>query len=151
MTDDSLEAIFAQPLSLARQVRAQKLRQRGPKIYRLHAPEVECIAKDKPHRPYEFGVKVLIATPLQRCRGGEFDVHVAALPGNRYDGHRLVKEIPAISQQIGVSLRGACMDAGYRGLNASKLAGLRVYTAGQKHGVTDAIERALRRRSAGDR
>jgi hypothetical protein len=28
----------------------------------LHAPEVECIGKGKAHRPYEFGVKVSVAT-----------------------------------------------------------------------------------------
>jgi IS5 family transposase len=27
-------------------------------VYSLHAPEVECIGKGKPHKPYEFGVKV---------------------------------------------------------------------------------------------
>jgi hypothetical protein len=32
--------------------------------YSPHAPEVECIAKDKAHRPYEFGVKVSVATDL---------------------------------------------------------------------------------------
>ena len=31
---------------------------RGPKVYSLHAPEVECIGKGKAHRRYEFGVKV---------------------------------------------------------------------------------------------
>jgi IS5 family transposase len=31
------------------------------KLYSLHAPEVECIAKGKAHRPYEFGVKVSLA------------------------------------------------------------------------------------------
>ena len=146
--DDSLRAIFAQPLWLARQVSAQKPRQRGRKIHSLHAPEVECIGKGKPHRPYEFGVKVSVATPLQRCRGGQFVAHVAALPGNPYDGHTLAKVIPAITAQIGGSLQGAFLDAGYRGHNAPKLPGLRVYTAGQKRGVTDAIKRALRRRPA---
>ena len=56
--DPRLRAIFAWPLSLARRVREQRPRQRGPKIYSLHAPEVECIGKGKPHKPYEFGVKV---------------------------------------------------------------------------------------------
>ncbi len=28
----------------------------------LHAPEVDCISKDKAKTPYEFGVKVSIAT-----------------------------------------------------------------------------------------
>ena len=57
-------------------------RQRGRKIYSLHAPEVECIGKGKAHRPYEFGVKVSVATTLQRSRGGQFVAHIATLPGN---------------------------------------------------------------------
>jgi hypothetical protein len=27
------------------------------------------------------------ATPLRRCKGGQFIAHVAAMPGNPYDGH----------------------------------------------------------------
>jgi hypothetical protein len=34
----------------------------------MHAPEVECIGKGKAHRPYEFGVKVSLATTLHRMR-----------------------------------------------------------------------------------
>jgi IS5 family transposase len=63
-------------------VREQRQRQRGHKIYSLHAPDVECIGKGKPHRPYEFGLKVSIATPLHRCRSGQFVAHATALPGN---------------------------------------------------------------------
>jgi transposase, IS5 family len=48
--------VFAPVLSLARRVRDQQARQRGRKVYSLHAPEVECIGKGKAHRPYEFGV-----------------------------------------------------------------------------------------------
>ena len=55
-------------LSRARRVRDQKQRQRGPKVYSLHAPEVECIGKGKAHRPYEFGVKVSVATTLSTPR-----------------------------------------------------------------------------------
>src|SRR5712671_1325140 len=43
--DPGLEAAFAHLLSLARRVRAQERGQRGPKIYSLHAPVVECIGK----------------------------------------------------------------------------------------------------------
>jgi IS5 family transposase len=32
------------------------------KLYSLHAPEVECIVKGKVRQPYEFGVKVSVAT-----------------------------------------------------------------------------------------
>ncbi|AOJ58531.1 hypothetical protein AQ477_18035 (plasmid) [Burkholderia thailandensis] len=31
------------------------------KLYALHAPEVECLAKGKARKPYEFGVKVSIS------------------------------------------------------------------------------------------
>lgn len=63
-----LMQVFALPLSLARRVRDQRQRERGKKVYSLHAPEVECIGKGKAHKPYEFGVKVSVATPLQRPR-----------------------------------------------------------------------------------
>jgi hypothetical protein len=80
--DSGLEAAFAQLLMLARRVREQKQRQRGSKVYSLHAPEVECIGKGKAHRPYEFGVKVSVATTISHARGGQFVTHVQALPGN---------------------------------------------------------------------
>ena len=92
------------PLMLARRVREQRQNQRGPKVYSLHAPEVECIGKGKAHRPYEFGVKVSIATTLHHSKGGQFIAHAKALPGNPYDGHTLEAVIPEIEAQIGVSL-----------------------------------------------
>jgi IS5 family transposase len=46
-----LETRFARPIALARRVRDQERGQRGPKVYSLHAPEVECIGKGKPHKP----------------------------------------------------------------------------------------------------
>src|SRR5438034_6757782 len=63
-------------LALARRVLDQKQHQRGPKVYSLHAPEVECIGKGKAHRPYEFGVKVSVATRLSQAKGGQFVTHV---------------------------------------------------------------------------
>jgi IS5 family transposase len=94
--DDGLEAGFAHLLSLSRRVRAQERGQRGPKVYSLHAPEVECIGKGKAHKPYEFGVKVSVATTLKHSKGGQFVAHVQALPGNPYDGHTLAEVIPGI-------------------------------------------------------
>ncbi len=146
--DAGLHEIFAPPLSLARRVREQRQRQRGPKVYSLHAPEVECIGKGKAHRPYEFGVKVSFATPLRRCKGGQFVAHVAALPGNPYDGHTLATVIPAIEQQIGASLRRIIADKGYRGHTAPPGPRRSVYISGQKRGVTAVIRRELRRRAA---
>jgi transposase, IS5 family len=143
-----LTAAFAAKLSLAARVHAQQPKQRGQKVFSLHAPEVECIGKGKAHKPYEFGAKVSVATPIHRCKGGQFVAHVAALPGNPYDGHTLAKVVPEITRQIGVSLQRVIADAGYRGHNAPKGQGLSVFTSGQKRGVNDKIKRELRRRSA---
>jgi transposase, IS5 family len=143
-----LMQVFALPLSLARRVRDQRQRERGKKVYSLHAPEVECIGKGKAHKPYEFGVKVSVATPLQRSRGGQFVAHVKALPGNPYDGHTLATIIPAIEDTIGVSLGKIVADAGYRGHNAPKGKMFKVHVAGYKRGLTKAVKRALRRRAA---
>ena len=52
---------FADLLALAVRVRVQDHRQRGPKVYALHAPEVECIGKDKARTPYEFGCEEIEA------------------------------------------------------------------------------------------
>jgi transposase, IS5 family len=144
----ALEDLFARPLALARRVRDQRQRERGRKVYSLHAPEVECIGKGKAHKPYEFGVKVSVATPLNRCKGGQFVAHVQALPGNPYDGHTLAMVIPDLERTIGAELERVVTDAGYKGHHAPQERHFRVYVAGQKRGLTVAIKRAFRRRAA---
>ena len=146
--DARLESAFAHPLMLARRVREQRQHQRGRKIYSLHAPEVECIGKGKAHRPYEFGVKVSIATTLNRSKGGQFIAHVKALPGNPYDGHTLANVIPEIEAQTGAKLARIVADRGYRGHNAPPDHEFKVYISGQKRRITETIKRELRRRSA---
>jgi IS5 family transposase len=143
-----LEDIFAQSLSLSRRVLAQGQRQRGPKVYSLHAPEVECIGKGKARRPYGFGVKVSVATTVHRSKGGQFVTHIAALPGNPYDGHTLATVIPAMEDMIGNTVERLLADAGYRGHNAPADYKFRVYTSGQKRRLTPQIKRELRRRAA---
>jgi transposase, IS5 family len=146
--DPRLEAAFAHLLSLARRVRAQERGQRGPKVYSLHAPEVECIGKGKPHKPYEFGVKVSVATPLKHSKGGQYVVHAQALPGSPYDGHTLATVIPAIEQLVGNTIERLHADAGYRGHNAPPEYKFKVYTSRQKRRVTPAIKREMKRRAA---
>jgi IS5 family transposase len=146
--NDALEVKFAKLLSLAHRVREQQPRQRGPKVYSLHAPEVECIGKGKAHRPYEFGVKVSVATTLKHCKGGQFVTHVKALPGNPYDGHTLATVIPDMEALVGSTIARILADKGYRGHNAPPDYKFRVFISGQKRGVTPGIKRELRRRSA---
>ena len=146
--DHGLEGSFALLLSLARRVREQVRGQRGPKVYSLHAPEVECIGKGKAHKPYEFGVKVSVATTLKHSKGGQFVVHAQALPGNPYDGHTLAAVIPGIEQLLGNTIERVHADAGYRGHNAPPEYQFKVYTSKQKRRVTPAIKREMRRRAA---
>ena len=142
------ESALGRMLVLARRVLDQKQHQRGPKVYSLHAPEVECIGKGKAHRPYEFGVKVSIATTLAHAKGGQFVTHVKALPGNPYDGHTLATVIPEMEALIGNAIERLLADKGYRGHNAPPDYKFRVFISGQKRRVTPKIKRELRRRSA---
>jgi IS5 family transposase len=146
--DAALEVKFERLLMLARRVREQQQRQRGPKVYSLHAPEVECIGKGKAHRPYEFGIKVSVATTLSHAKGGQFVTHVKALPGNPYDGHTLATVVPDMEALIGNTIERILADRGYRGHNAPPDYKFRVFISGQKRGVTPSIKRALRRRAA---
>jgi IS5 family transposase len=146
--EEDLVAIFKRPLYLAGRVLEQRQKQRGRKVYSLHAPEVECIGKGKAHAPYEFGVKVSIATTLKRSKGGQFALHARALPGNPYDGHTLAEIIPDMERLIGAGIERILTDAGYKGHNAPLSHKFRVFTAGQKRRVTPAIKREMRRRAA---
>jgi len=146
--DEALQDAFRRPLWLGQRVLTQQRRDPRPKVYALHAPEVECIGKGKAHKPYEFGVKVSVATALNRCKGGQFAVHAKALPGRPYDGHTLETVIPEIEDLTGATLKRILADAGYRGHNAPGVYKLRVFTAGQKRRVTPAIKRQMKRRSA---
>jgi IS5 family transposase len=142
----ALQEAFQWPLARASQIRSQQQRQRGWKLYSFHAPEVECIGKGKASAPYEFGVKVSIATTNARAPGGQFVLHAKALPGNPYDGHTLRSAIEDTERLTGRQIERAYVDKGYRGHDAHNPH--RVFISGQKRGVFGAIKRELRRRSA---
>src|SRR5438270_2090908 len=144
--DEALQTRFAPLINLAIKVRHQDHRQRGPKVYSLHAPEVECISKGKARAPYEFGCKVSIATPATKPKGGQFVLHAKALHGNPFDGHTLGRVITELEQQTGVETRRIHVDKGYRGHNHKEK--FRVWISGQVRGVTKPIRREMRRRAA---
>jgi IS5 family transposase len=154
MVPEALGTVFAIPLAQALQAQGQRQRQRGWKLYSLHAPEVECIGEGKAHRPYEFGVKVSIAATNGRAPGGQFVVHAEALHGldasltqrQAYDGHTLAGVLARAERLTGVTPRRVYVDKGYRGHDAPRP--LRVFLSGQKRGVFGAIKRELRRRAA---
>jgi len=141
-----LEERFANLLALAVRVRFQDHRQRGPKIYALHAPEVECIGKGKARAPYEFGCKVSIATPATKPKGGQFVLHAKTLHGNPFDGHTLGPVIADLEKLTGVETRRIHVDKGYRGHNHTEK--FRVWISGQVRRVTKPIRREMKRRAA---
>jgi IS5 family transposase len=59
--NEALRDIFRRPLYLAVRVREQRQKQRGKKVYSLHAPEVECIVADRGYRDHN-------APPTHRFR-----------------------------------------------------------------------------------
>ena len=143
--DEGLQETFAVALGRAAQIRGQKQRQRGWKLYSWHAPETECIGKGKARAPYEFGVKVSLTTTNRRCKGGQFILHSKALPGNPYDGHTLKDVIEETEAMTGRAIERAYVDAGYRGHDVPRPG--RVFRSGQKRGVHGQIKKEL----AGDR
>jgi IS5 family transposase len=80
-------------LALAQRLLAQE-RDSKNKIYSVHAPEVECIAKGKAHKRYEFGCKASVATTSK----SNWIVGAQALHGNPYDGHTLAGAIEQIER-----------------------------------------------------
>jgi len=144
--DAAHEERFGPLLALAIRVRVQDHRQRGPKIYALHAPEVECIGKGKARAPYEFGCKVSVATPVTKPRGGQFVLHAKALHGNPFDGHTLGPVVAAMETLTGVEAKRIHVDQGYRGHSYANR--FRVWISGQVRRVTRSIRREMRRRAA---
>lgn len=115
------------------------------KIYALHAPEVECIAKGKARTRYEFGVKVSIAVTNARADGGQFVVGVRTVPGLPYDGHTLRDQIAQVERLTGMAVTRAYVDKGYRGHG---LASPDIHVSQSRAKRTPTIKRELRRRSA---
>jgi IS5 family transposase len=141
-----LEARRAPLRDPAVKVRHQDHRQRGPKVYSLHAPEVECIGKGKARTPYEFGCKVSIVTPVTTPKGGQFVLHAKALHGNPFDGHTIGPIVADLEKLTGVEPRRIHVDKGYRGHpHPNKF---RVWISGQVRRVTAVIHREMKRRAA---
>ena len=111
------------------------------KIYALHEPHVDCIAKGKARVRYEFGCKVSIATTLN----GGFVVGMRALPGNPYDGHTLAGALEQVEILTDHRPILAVVDRGYRGHGIDSP---RVLISGTRRGLTPALVKALRRRSS---
>ena len=118
----------------------QKPKDKG-KLYALHEPQVDCISKGKARVRYAFGTKVSVSTTHKEG----FVVGMRSMPGNPYDGHTLREALEQVEILTDIRPKWAFVDRGYRGHGVQTTA---VYIAGQKRGMTPALRRDLRRRSA---
>jgi IS5 family transposase len=112
------------------------------KLYSLHAPEAECIAKGKARQPYEFGVKVSIATTHKEG----LVVGMRSMPGNPYDGHTLFETLEQVAILTDCQPKEVFVDLGYRGADVQP--GTKVYHHKLKRDITQRLRRDVRRRSA---
>lgn len=143
--NDELETAFAAARERVAKILTQKAGDTD-KLYALHAPEVECIAKGKARTRYEFGVKTSIAVTNARTAGGQFIIGMQALPGNPYDGHTLTGQIKQVERLAGITVERVYVDRGYKG---HKHGGKAKVTIAHTRGISSpTIKRELRRRNA---
>ena len=98
------------------------------KLYSLHAPEVECIAKGKASKHYEFGCKVAIVTTSKN----PWVIAIHAHHGNPYDGATLKASLYQAEKIAATKITQAFVDKGYRGKEYKPKA-IAVYIAGKKN------------------
>jgi IS5 family transposase len=140
VTDAALRERIEGEIALVDRLLRQKPKDRR-KLYALHEPEVDCISKGKARVRYEFGTKVSVATTHREG----FVVGMRAMAGNPYDGHTLPEALEQVEILTGTRTKRAFVDRGYRGHGAETAD---VFISGQRRGITAALRRDLRRRSA---
>ncbi len=134
---------LAELLANAKQLLAQQ-RHSKKKLYSLHAPEVECIAKGKVHKKYEFGCKVSVVTTSK----DNWIVGVEALHHNPFDGHTLAGALKQLKQIVGWEAENAYCDKGYKG-NPKQLGNTAIHLANRrKSSMMPSEWRWFKRRSA---
>ncbi len=99
-------------LELAKRIHSQSKHDTG-KVYSVHEPKLQCIAKDKDAKKYEFANKVSLAVTGKNNRV----VGDLSFTGNPYDGHTLSKQPTQISAMIAelTRIKHVLVDSGYRG------------------------------------
>jgi IS5 family transposase len=143
---DSLQTTLTRAAQIVMQSASKKAKDGAPKLYSFHAPEVSCINKGKSKQPYEFGVKVGIASTVR----GNLIVGARAFHGNPYDGHTLNEQLEQASilmQDTGVKPTTAIVDLGYRGVDADN-PDVHIVHRGKTRRITPEQRELLKRRQA---
>lgn len=141
-----LQSSFKEALKKANIIYAQTLNPKAPnKLYSWHAPEVECIAKGKAHKKYEFGCKASIASTNK----SNFIVGAMAHHGKPYDGHTLKDVLKHVEEMTGIKPEESNVDLGYRGHGIKQEEDEHeVILARQKRNITPAKKKRQKRRNA---
>ena len=137
---DSGRIALLELIARTKRILSQKPKDKN-KLYALHAPEVECLAKGKVRTPYEFGVKVSITTTHKEG----LVVGARSMPDNPYDGHTLAEALEQAAILSDVSPEVAIVDRGYKGV---AIDGVKIYHPGLRRGITRGLRAMIRRRSA---
>ena len=95
----------------------------------------------KARTPYEFGVKVTVATTLKEG----LVVGMRSMPGNPWDGHTLAETVEQASILTDKMPKTVIVDRGYQGVTVE---GVQILRSGQKRGVTRGLKAMIKRRSA---
>ncbi|MBM4258157.1 MAG: IS5 family transposase [Deltaproteobacteria bacterium] len=130
-----------QVVSVAQRIFTQQRTDHG-KVYSVHAPEVECIAKGKAQKHYEFGCKVPIVTTSQN----NWIVGIDAVHDNPYDGATLKPALAQVKRLTGTRPEEVFVDKGFRGQRYHPK-GVAVYITGWRN-LTPLLSKLLNRRSA---
>ena len=133
--------VLKEQLMLARRLMQQK-RDSKNKVYSIHEPQVECIAKGKAHQRYEFGCKVGFSVTAK----GNWIVGAQAFSGNPYDGHTLTKSLQQTERLTNTRIQQATCDQGYRGHGVEDVNVLIVPR--RKNKASKAVRQWWRRRNA---
>ena len=104
------DAPLTDKIDLAKRILAQQKDSKN-KVYSVHEPQVECIAKGKANQRYEFGNKAGIVTSAK----SNWILGALGFEGNPYDGHTLKNSLKQAGRLTGIQVNQATCDLGYRG------------------------------------
>ena len=114
------------------------------KLYSIHGPEVECIAKGKARKRYEFGCKVAVVS----ISGNNWVIGIEAAHGSPYDGHTLAGSLEQVKRITGWQPEIAYCDRTYRG-QGEEVNGTEIRITGKRKKSLSRWEwKWLKRRSA---
>jgi IS5 family transposase len=110
--NDEQRQRFLQELTIFKLILSQQKNSKN-KIYSIHEPHTQCIAKGKESKPYEFGNK----TSIVKTRKSGIIIGALAFKENIYDGDTLEPQLEQVKRLIDYQPEVGIVDRGYRGKN----------------------------------